>query len=76
MEITEIVRRGRKVLVRVMKVSELDKKRCSHKFLSHEFQANYPVYVKCFSNGEPDFRGKHGEYRIIIPDKLITNGKY
>lgn len=64
-----IRRKGRDLYIREMKVSELDVKRCSPKFLSHNFNDNKVVNVKCLKNGEIDFRGKRCEYRIIVPDK-------
>jgi len=70
MEIKEIIRKNRPLFVRVMKVSELDKTKCSHKFLSHNFNDDLLVNVKCLPDGTIDFRGKKEEYRIILSDKI------
>jgi hypothetical protein len=66
----EIIRRGRPLLVKPMKVSELDKTKCSTKFLSHNFNNDLVVNVKCREDGSLDLRGKREEYRIIVPDKI------
>jgi len=70
MEIIKIPRRGRELFVKVMKVGDLDKTKCSHKFLSHNFNDEMLVNVKCFPDGSLDLRGKKGEYRIILPDNI------
>ena len=46
-------------------VSDLDKSKCSHKFLENNLPNDTTVYVKCDVNGELDLRGKKEEYRII-----------
>lgn len=67
-KIMEIVRKNHPNLVKQIKVSELDKTKCSSKFLSHNFDDNMLVYVKCYEDGTFDLRGKKEEYRIILPD--------
>lgn len=69
METLEIVRKKHKVLVTPMRVGDLDKSKCSAKFLSHNFPDDYVVYVKCYADGTPDLRGNNNEYRIVVPDK-------
>lgn len=70
MKITKILRKNRSVFVRQMKVSELDKTKCSPKFLSHNFDDDLMVNVKCYEDGSFDLRGKKEEYRIIVPDNV------
>ncbi len=70
MEIKEIIRKSRPLFVRVMKVGELDKSKCFHKFLSHNFKDDMLVNVKCYPDGTIDLRGKKEEYRIIVPDNV------
>jgi len=70
METLEILRKKRKVLVTPMRVGDLDKSRCSAKFLSHNFPDDQIVYVKVTANRVLDLRGAHDEYRIVIPDKV------
>jgi hypothetical protein len=53
-----------------MKVKELDKKKCSNKFLEHNFHEETEVNVKCDENRNIEFRGKKQEYRIIVEDKI------
>ncbi len=72
MEIKEIIRRGKLLFVRVMKVSELDKSKCSHKFLSYNFDDDKLINVKCYPDGTFDLRGKKEEYRFIIPDNYVS----
>jgi hypothetical protein len=67
--IKEIIRKGRPLFVKVMKVGELDKTKCSHKFLLHNFNDEMLVNVKCYPDGTIDLRGKKEEYRIIVEDK-------
>jgi hypothetical protein len=71
MKIIKILRKNYPLFVRPMKVGELDKTKCSFKFLTHNFNDDMIVNVKCLENGTLDLRGKTGEYRIIIPDKII-----
>lgn len=72
MEIVKIVRKGRPLFVRKMMVSELDKTKCSARFLSHELNDDVLVNVKCHEDGTFDLRGKKEEYRIIVPDPEPT----
>lgn len=73
MEIIEIVRKGRPLFVMQLTVRDLDKSKCSHKFLQHNFPDDMQVYVKCHHDGILDLRGKKEEYRIIVPDNLIQS---
>ena len=66
--IKEIIRKGRPLFVREMTVAELDKSKCSTKFLEHNLPLNTIVNVKCYQNGDLDLRGKKEEYRIIVED--------
>lgn len=70
MEILKINRKGKPVYVRSILISELDKSKCSLKFLSHIFPISYKIYVKCLEDGTLDLRGKKQEYRIILEDKI------
>jgi hypothetical protein len=66
--IKEIKRKGRPLFVKMVKVRDLDKTKCSHKFLSHQFPDDFDVFIKCDENGNIDLRGKKEEYRIILED--------
>ena len=68
-EIIEIIRKGRPLLVKRMMVGNLDKSKCSFKFLEHNLCNDVIVNVKCYEDGTLDLRGKKEEYRIIMPDK-------
>ena len=70
MEITKILRKGRDLFVRKMKVADLDESHLSYKFLSHIFPDDMIVNVKCFPDGTLDLRGKKNEYRIIVKDLI------
>jgi hypothetical protein len=70
MKIIEIVRKGKNMFVIPMPVSDLDKTKCSSKFLSHNLPPDTFVNVKCYEDGTLDLRGNKGEYRIIMPDKI------
>lgn len=70
MEIIKILRRGMPLLVRHIRVGDLDKTKCSPKFLSHNFNDDVIVNVKCYEDGTLDLRGKKEEYRIILPDNI------
>ena len=70
MDVITIKRKGQPLFVRQMLVGELDKSKCSHKFLSHNLPDEHQVYVKCQQDGALDLRGKKEEYRIIMPDKF------
>lgn len=69
-----IQRKGRPLFCKEMRVGDLDSDKCSYKFLSHHFDADMVVRVKCLLDGELDLRGKKEEYRIIVPDNK-ENGK-
>jgi hypothetical protein len=71
MEVIKVLRKNMPLFVRKMKVGELDKDKCSNKFLSHNFSDDLIVSVKCYEDGTLDLRGKKEEYRIIVPDKAI-----
>lgn len=71
MHIEKINRKGHLQLVKKMRVGDLDSTKCSRKFLSHHFDENMIVNVKCHEDGTFDLRGKVGEYRIVVPDKII-----
>lgn len=68
MEIMTIIRKRYPKTVLKMKVSELDKTKCSQKFLSHNFEDDFCVYVRCDSFGNIIFRGKKEEYSILKED--------
>lgn len=70
MEIIKILRRGMPLFVRHIRVGDLDKTKCSPKFLSHNFNDDVIVNVKCYEDGTLDLRGKKEEYRIILPDNI------
>lgn len=70
MELNIIKRKGFPLYVKKMKIGDLDKTRCSPKFLSHNFPNEMIVNVKCYADGTLDLRGKRSEYRIILPDKF------
>ena len=65
MKIIKVIKKGRPVFVVKKKISELDKDKLSHKFLTHNFGDDIEVYVKCLEDGTIDFRGKKIEYRVI-----------
>ena len=69
MNIITIKRKGRDLFVIPTRVDELDKSKCSHKFLTHNLSSDTIVNVKCHPNGELDLRGNKQEYRIILEDK-------
>ena len=64
-----VKRKGVSILVQQISVYELDKTKCSKKFLSHNLSDTTLVYIKCNEDGTFDLRGKKQEYRIIVPDK-------
>lgn len=68
MEVIKINRKGKPLFVRRLKIGDLDKLKCSHKFLLHGFPDDMVVNVKCYEDGTLDLRGKKEEYRIIVPD--------
>lgn len=65
MNILKIIRKGYPVFVRQITVGELDKSKCSHKFLQKNFDDDMIVNVKCLEDGTIDLRGNKQEYRII-----------
>jgi hypothetical protein len=67
----EILRKNMPLFVRRIKVGELDKSKCSTKFLSHNLNDDVIVNVKCYEDGTLDLRGKKEEYRIIVPDNVL-----
>lgn len=70
MDIIEIIRKNHPLFVRPMRVGDLEKNKCSPKFLTHDFPDDFVVNVKCHQSGELDLRGKREEYRIIVADNL------
>jgi hypothetical protein len=68
MEILQIKRKSMTRFVRQFRVGDLDKSKCSAKFLTHNFSDDYVVNVKCMEDGTLDLRGNKQEYRILIPD--------
>ena len=70
-EIIKIVRKGMPLFVLKMKVGDLDKSKCSTKFLSYNLTDDVIVNVKCYEDGQIDFRGKKEEYRIIVSDNKL-----
>jgi hypothetical protein len=64
-EIIKVVKKGKPVFVKKVKVSDLDPSKISHKFKTHDFPSDTEVYVKVYENGDIDFRGKKEEYRLI-----------
>lgn len=65
-----ITRKGLPLYVKEMKLGELDKTKCSPKFLTHNLPDDTIVNVKCHEDGTLDLRGKKGEYRIIMEDNV------
>jgi len=63
-----IIRKRIPILVFEIDVADLDKSRCSHKFLSHNLPDDTVVNVRCHEDGTIDFRGKKQQYRIILED--------
>lgn len=89
MEIFVIIRKNYPKYVRKFTVSELDLTKCSAKFIKHvesHLKPDSPVFVKCNSVGEIDYRLKSNdkqEYRIYDLTKheiqthgVIPNPKY
>jgi hypothetical protein len=69
-KIIEIIRKTKQLFVRQMMVFELDKSKCSNKFLKCNLNPTDIINVKCYQDGTLDLRGKKGEYRILVPDKI------
>ena len=72
MEIHKINRKNREITVLKMKVTDLDERKCSNKFLSNSLDGNSEVYVKCDESGNLEYRGKKLEYRLypITSEKI------
>lgn len=68
MEIIKILRKNMPLFVKQIKVGELDKTKCSTKFLSHNLDDDVIVNVKCYEDGTLDLRGKKGS---IVSSFLI-----
>ena len=69
MEIITIKRKGKDLRVTPVQVKDLDKTKCSPKFLKHigdDLTEDSMVYVKCLSSGELDLTTKKKEYRILL----------
>lgn len=66
--IIKIKRKSRPLFVIPTKIGDLDKSKCSPKFLAHNFPDDMIVNVKCYEDGEIDLRGKREEYRILVED--------
>lgn len=64
-EVIKVLRKNHPCYVIQKQVSELDKTKCSHKFLTNNLPEDSLVFVKCYENGEIDLRGKKEQYRII-----------
>ena len=72
----KVLKKGQPVFVTEMYVKDLDKTKCSAKFLANMLRDDEVVYVKCLENGEIDFRGKAGEYRIMpITTKVLEESQ-
>lgn len=69
-DIKIVVRKGMPLYVKEVRLGDLDKSKCSSKFLSHNLPDDTIVNVKCHEDGTLDLRGKKGEYRIIMEDKI------
>lgn len=65
MEVYKIVHKNWSTHVLKFRVGDLDKSRCSKKFLDLYLDDDVEVYVKCDDKGNVDYRGKNGEYRLI-----------
>ena len=65
MKIKRVIRKEFEITVREMTVRELDKSKCSNKFLQYNFDPDYIVHVKCDENGNLELRGNKKEYRLI-----------
>lgn len=65
----KVIKKGKPLFVRQIMIGDLEKSKCSAKFLAHNFPEYAVVNVKCTEDGELDLRGKREEYRIIVPDR-------
>ena len=69
-KVLTVSRKKYNITVLKMKIKELDKEKCSHKFLSNNFDGNEEVYVKCDELGNIEYREKNGgEYRLYAVHK-------
>lgn len=73
--IVKVIKKGMPVFVRKMRVFELDKDKCSPKFLALNMEPEHKVYVKVLADGSIDLRGKKEEYRIIPLSAEIVEEK-
>ncbi len=69
MEVLIIERKKRPCYVLKLKVKDLDKTKCSFKFLSHNFDNDMDVYVKCDAIGNIEHRGNKQEYGLLDVNK-------
>ncbi len=58
-----------------MRVGDLDKTKCSTKFLENNIDDETFVYVKCDKDGNLEYRGKKEEYRIYPTSKFELQTK-
>lgn len=65
MEIIKISHKRQFIFARVMKVGELPKERLSNKFLSHNFDQDMPLLVKCDVHGNFIERGNKKLFSLI-----------
>lgn len=63
-EIKTILRKNYPITVLKMKVGELDKTKCSNRFLELNIDDSESVYVKCNDGCEIEYRGRKQEYRL------------
>ena len=64
MDVLTIDRKNYNINVLLMKVKDLDRTKCSYKFLSNDIDMESEVYIKCDNKGEIEYRGKRKQYRI------------
>jgi hypothetical protein len=65
MEIIKVCHKRQFIFARVMKVGELDKERLSNKFLSHDFDQDMTVLIKCDVSGNLIERGNKKLFSVI-----------
>ena len=68
-KVLTINRRNYPITVLEMKVKDLDKTKCTDKFISHGLDGDLTIYVKCDKDGIIQYRGKKQEYRLFNPSK-------
>lgn len=73
MSILKISRKGKPIFVKQITLGELDKSKCSDRFLQHNLPDETIINVKCDEYGNLDLRGKKEEYRIIVPDGVLPD---